>query len=81
MGFLSMSFTYSITNDGILIVDSSSMGIFDIVATYIDEGYCIAADATDEDGVTYESYWFSNQSDYNQATSLTAARSLCLKNQ
>jgi len=75
MGFLSMSFSY-VEN----LIKTSLMGDYQIDFKYIDESHCIAADAIDDDGTVYESYWFSSQSDYNSASSLSIAKSLCYKN-
>jgi len=80
MGFLSMSFTDYIDGNDVLVIDTSIMGMYHIIANYIDEGYCIAADATDEDGTVYESYWFSNAADEAQASNLAQAKILCYKN-
>ncbi len=75
MGFLSMSFSYTGN-----LIETSMMGDYDINFTYIDEGYCVAADAIDDDGKVYESYWFSSESVESQASSLSEAKTLCLKN-
>ena len=77
MGFLSMSFTY---NEN--LISTSSMGDYSIEFTYIDEGHCIAADVIDtDDGEVYKSYWFSNSRDESDASSMSEAKSICLKNQ
>lgn len=75
MGFLSLSFSYNGNN-----ISTSSLGDYVIDFSYIDEGYCIAADAIDEDGKIYKSYWFSSENVSSQANSIPEAKSLCLKN-
>ncbi len=77
MGILSMSFTDSIDANDDLIIKTNLMGDYKIVMTYRDKSYCIAADAIDESGTVYESYWFTYKSDMEKATSVSSARDLC----
>ncbi len=76
MGIISMDFTDYISTDG-LMISTELMGDWTIDINYLDEGYCIAADAISEGGDVYESYWFSNKSDESKATTLKSAKKLC----
>lgn len=76
MGLISMDFTDYISTEG-LMISTELMGDWTIDIKYLDEGYCIAADAISEGGDVYESYWFSNASDEAQVTTLRSAKRLC----
>ncbi len=76
MGLISMDFTDYISTEGLLI-STELMGDWIIDIKYLDEGYCIAADAISEGGDVYESYWFTNASDEAQVTTLRSAKRLC----
>lgn len=80
MSFLSMPFDTNISSSNLIINTGATMGVYALTPTYIDQGYCIAATAVDDKGASYESYWFTKQSDAAQATSISIARTLCLKN-
>ncbi len=76
MGLISMNFTDYISTEG-LMISTGLMGDWVIDINYLDEGYCIAADAVSEGGDVYESYWFSNASDEAKVTTLKSAKRLC----
>jgi len=77
MGWVSMDFDVAIDGNKHLVIDSSMMGRYSIQSTYIDEGYCIAADAISEDGDAYVSFWFTDESTMEKADGIPEAKALC----
>ena len=77
VGVISMDFTDSVASDGTLTLLSELMGRWNLHMRYLDPGYCIAADAVDEDGARYPSYWFYNESDREAADTVDDAKALC----
>ncbi len=77
VGFFSTDFTNVIEPDGTLTLSTELMGKWNLRMEYFDPGYCIAADAVDEDGAHYPSYWFYNESDRETVDTLDEAKALC----
>lgn len=78
MGFISMDFTDFVDADLKLQMQTSLMGDFTMEMTYRDPNYCIASKAIQlSTGEVFESYWFSNEEETDNAGSVREAKALC----
>jgi len=69
------SFTSSVSADK-LFIDMD--GVYEVEMIYKDPGYCLVTQMTDtSDGSKYPAYWFVDEVNYEKASNVSTAKSLC----